>query len=172
LSALEVGLQVGPQQRLHAVQGSSRVHRCDHGRLAFETIEQVGGVLPTCQAGSQVPRDEVADARGAQEVADLGRQAREDLAHEILGYRALIAREGREEGAEVVLRREIAASRRAAAHPPVKACSAETWVIGPFDVTSYPKRSSRPSLSAAGQQCSAKLVTLADEAAIRRSVPA
>ena len=74
------------------------IHSGDHGRLAFEVAEQVLGVLPTRQLGGQIRREDLAHACRGQELADLGREAGEDLTHEVLGHRTLVTREGREKG--------------------------------------------------------------------------
>ena len=101
LAPLEVGPQVGPQEGLYAVEGPPGIHPGDHRCLAFEAAEHLGGILPTRQLGGQIRREDLAHARGGQELADVGREAGEDLTHEVLGHRMLVARKGREEGGGV-----------------------------------------------------------------------
>ena len=98
---LHVRPDVGAQKRLHAVHLSSCARRGDHGRFAFQTVEQFARVLSPGELRCELRRKHLADADCAEEVADLGFEAREDLTDEVLGDRALVAGEGGEGGSRV-----------------------------------------------------------------------
>jgi hypothetical protein len=93
----EIGEQVRPQELLDAVGVALRRGGRHERGLAFERGEHASGVLPSRQFGGEPARNRFADADHAKELLHVFGQPGENLSDEVVGNRALVAGELRQE---------------------------------------------------------------------------
>ena len=96
-AAVQVGPQIGVEQRLHPPGAAVPPHRTDQPRAPLELGQDPTRVLPAGQRARQAQRNRLADAGRLQELHRLPGQRGQHLRHQVVGDRALVTGELGEE---------------------------------------------------------------------------
>ena len=97
------GAQQLGEQAVVAEPGALTVERHDEQAAVLELLEQERAVAAAGQRVREAAADPLGDARDEQQLARRAGQARQDLAREVVGHRAVVAREPRDERVRIGL---------------------------------------------------------------------
>ena len=100
-AAIQLGMQVGIDERLHPPGAAVAPYRTDQPRPPLELGQHPARVLPAGQRARQAQRNRVADAGRLKELHRLPGQRGQHLPHQVVGDRALVTGEIGEEGLSI-----------------------------------------------------------------------